>query len=206
MFNKGMLIIISGPSGAGKGTVVNELIKDENYALSISVTTRKPREGEEDGVHYFFKTYEEAEKMIANNELLEYAKFCGEYYATPLFYVLNQLEKGKNVILEIEVQGALQVKEKYPDAVSVFLAPPNIDELEKRLRNRATETEEKIVSRIERAKEEILLLNKYDYIVMNSVVSDAVCDINNIIECEKKSAKRNSQFIEKFLKGDDCKC
>lgn len=201
MDKKGLLVIVSGPSGAGKGTVVSELIKDNSYALSISMTTRKARDGEIEGVHYFFKTVEEFEKMIKENQLLEYAQFCENYYGTPIFYVEEQLKKGKNVILEIEVQGALQVKERFKDAILIFLTPPNIIELKNRLEKRATETEDKINMRMKRAKEEIKLIDKYDYIVVNNVVDDAVSDINNIINSEKKSAKRHIDLIDIFLKG-----
>lgn len=203
MDKKGLLVILSGPSGAGKGTVVKEIMKNEDYCLSTSATTRAPRQGEVDGVHYFFKSHEEFEKLIEDKKMLEYASFCGEYYGTPLEYVLNKLDEGKNVILEIEVQGALQVKEKYPDAVLIFLSPDNIFELKNRLVNRGTETEEKINMRIERAKEEIMLIDKYDYIVINSVVEDAVNDINKIVESEKNKAFRNLYLKETFFKGDE---
>lgn len=201
MNKKGLLVIISGPSGAGKGTVVSELIKNKSYALSTSITTRQAREGEIDGVHYFFRNTEEFKKMIEKNELLEYAEFCGNYYGTPMFYVEEQLEQGKNVILEIEVQGALQVKERYKEAILIFLTPPNIVELRRRLENRATETLEKINMRMKRAKEEIRLIDKYDYIVINEIVEEAVFGINNIVESEKMSAKRHMDLINIFLEG-----
>ncbi len=201
MNKKGLLVIISGPSGAGKGTVVSELIKNKSYALSTSITTRQAREGEIDGVHYFFRNTEEFKKMIEKNELLEYAEFCGNYYGTPMFYVEEQLEQGKNVILEIEVQGALQVKERYKEAILIFLTPPNIIELRRRLENRATETLEKINMRMKRAKEEIRLIDKYDYIVINEIVEEAVFSINNIVESEKMSAKRHMDLINIFLEG-----
>ncbi len=201
MNKKGLLVIISGPSGAGKGTVVSELIKNKSYALSTSITTRQAREGEIDGVHYFFRDTEEFKKMIEKNELLEYAEFCGNYYGTPMFYVEEQLEQGKNVILEIEVQGALQVKERYKEAILIFLTPHNIFELRRRLENRATETLEKINMRMKRAKEEIRLIDKYDYIVINEIVEEAVFSINNIVESEKMSAKRHMDLINIFLEG-----
>lgn len=201
MNKKGLLVIISGPSGAGKGTVVSELIKNKSYTLSTSITTRQAREGEIDGVHYFFRNTEEFKKMIEKNELLEYAEFCGNYYGTPMFYVEEQLEQGKNVILEIEVQGALQVKERYKEAILIFLTPPNIIELRRRLENRATETLEKINMRMKRAKEEIRLIDKYDYIVINEIVEEAVFSINNIVESEKMSAKRHMDLINIFLEG-----
>ena len=201
MNKKGLLVIVSGPSGAGKGTVVSELIKNKSYVFSTSITTRQARKGEIDGVHYFFKNKEEFKKMIEKNELLEYAEFCDNYYGTPMFYVEEQLEKGKNVILEIEVQGALQVKERYKEAILIFLTPPNITELRNRLEKRATETLEKINMRMKRAKEEIKLIDKYDYIVINNIVEEAVCSINNIVNTEKMSAKRHIDLINTFLEG-----
>nr|WP_317356752.1 guanylate kinase [uncultured Tyzzerella sp.] len=201
MNKKGLLVIVSGPSGAGKGTVVSELIKNQSYALSTSITTRQAREGEIDGVHYFFRDVETFKNMIEKNELLEYAEFCGNYYGTPMFYVEEQLQQGKNVILEIEVQGALQVKERYKDAILIFLTPTNIVELRRRLENRATETLEKINMRMKRAREEIKLIDKYDYIVINEIVEQAVENINNIVESEKMSAKRHIDLIDTFLEG-----
>lgn len=202
MKEKGLLLVISGPSGAGKGTIVSHLIKDSSYALSISVTTRKARDNEKEGIHYFFKTKKEFDEMIDKSELLEYANFCGNYYGTPMSYVSKKLENGQNVLLEIEVQGALQVKQKYKDAILIFLTPKNITELRKRLENRATETEEKINMRMKRAKEEIKLIHKYDYIVMNNFIEEAVSSINNIVRSEKMSAKRHINLIENFLKGE----
>ena len=201
MNEKGILMIISGPSGAGKGTIVHELVKDDMYALSISATTRKQREYEENGVHYFFKTKEEFEKMIEENKLLEYASFCENYYGTPVDYVNEQIENNKNVILEIEVQGALQVKEIYPDAVLVFVVPPSFDELEKRLVGRGTETPEVIANRLKRAKEEFDIIDKYDYIIINDLVENAVENVNCIVKAEKLKAKRNLK-LKKFLKGE----
>lgn len=203
MNKRGLLVIVSGPSGAGKGTVVSELIKDSSYALSISMTTRTPRETEQDGIHYFFKTVEEFEKMIEENGFLEYAKFCDNYYGTPLSYVEQKLDEGKNVILEIEVQGALQVKERYKDAILIFLTPPNITQLRERLEKRATETPEKIAMRMKRAKEEIKLIDKYDYIVINDIVEKATKSINNIVRIEKMAAKRHISLINTFLEGDN---
>ncbi len=195
---KGILLIISGPSGAGKGTVVSELKKHGDYALSISATTRQPRINEQDGIHYFFKTKECFEKMIENKELLEYACFCGNYYGTPASYVYEQIEKNKTVILEIEVQGALQVKESYPEAILVFLTPPSMEELERRLVSRATETPDKIKLRLGRAKEEFDIIDKYDYIVINDSVKRAVDDINCIVKSEKMKAERNINLKELF--------
>ena len=193
---KGILLIISGPSGAGKGPVVSKLKEKSGYSLSISATTRKPRQNETHGVHYFFKSKEEFEKMIEDKKLLEYADFCGNYYGTPTDFVNKRIENNKTVILEIEIQGALQVKSIYPEAVLIFLTPPSMDELEKRLVGRATETPEKIELRLKRAVEEIDNIDKYDYIVINDSVERAVVDIEHIVNAEKMKAKRNLNLKE----------
>ncbi len=179
--SKGKLIVISGPAGTGKGTVINGLMERKRYALSVSATTRAPRGFEQDGINYFFKTVDEFEEMIKNGEFLEYAKFVDNYYGTPKKYVLQKLEEGKNVLLEIEVQGALQVKENYPEATLIFLLPPSMDELESRLRGRDTDSEETIVKRLARAKEEMEYKDKYDYQVVNLEVEQAVEEIEKII-------------------------
>ena len=201
MDKTGILMIISGPSGSGKGTVVDELLKNEQFALSISATTRNPRPGEIDGKHYFFKTKDEFKNLIEENMLLEWACFCDNYYGTPLKYVTERLDEGKNVVLEIEVQGALQVKEKYPAAVLVFLIPPTLDELRKRLTNRGTETAEVIEKRIARAGVEIELIDRYDYVVINEDVNEAKEDILKIVCAEKMNVKRNEN-IKKIFKGE----
>lgn len=201
MDKAGILMIISGPSGSGKGTVVDELLKNDKFALSISATTRNPRPGEIDGKHYFFKTKDEFKNLIEENMLLEWACFCDNYYGTPLKYVTERLDEGKNVVLEIEVQGALQVKEKYPEAVLVFLIPPTIDELRRRLTNRGTETDEVIEKRIARAGEEIELIDRYDYVVINENVEEAKEDILKIVCAEKMNIKRNEN-IKKLFKGE----
>ena len=201
MKKQGILLIISGPSGSGKGTIVGQLCEKNDFALSISATTRKPRENEEHGVHYFFHTREEFEQMKERKELLEWAEFCGNYYGTPIDYVNRQRELGKNVLLEIEVQGALQVKEKHPDTVLVFLIPPTAEELRKRLTNRGTETPEVIEKRIQRADEEIELIEEYDYVVINNRIEDAKEDILKIVAAEKLNVKRNKD-IKKIFKGE----
>ena len=195
---KGVLLIISGPSGSGKGTIVEQLVSELGYCVSISATTRNPRPNEKDGIHYFFKTKEEFEKMIDNGELLEHAAFCGNYCGTPKKYVEEQLESGKNIILEIEVQGALQVKKKYNDAVLIFTMPPTLTELRRRLEFRGTETKEVIDARINRAEEELEFLPDYDYIVINDTVDEAVKDVDCIVKAERMKCSRNPELKNKF--------
>lgn len=180
---KGLLIILSGPSGVGKGTVRQELFKDEslNLAYSISMTTRKPRPTETEGVDYFFVSEKEFEEKIHNDELLEYARFVGNYYGTPQFYVDKLLDEGKNVVLEIEVQGALQVMAKRPDALTIFLVPPSFEELERRIRGRRTEAEEVVRERLDKARKEIATKDEYKYVVENDDVIEAKQKIAKII-------------------------
>ena len=169
---KGILIVVSGFSGAGKGTLMKELLKKypDDYALSISATSRKPREGEQEGVEYFFKTREEFEKMIEGEELVEYAQYVGNYYGTPKAYVEEQLEAGKDVILEIEIQGALEIKEKFPQTVLMFVTPPSAEELKNRLVGRGTEDMDTIERRLSRAVEEAEEIEAYDYQVVNDIL------------------------------------
>jgi len=181
--NKGILVVVSGPSGVGKGTVCKYLAeKDSNIFLSISATSRLPREGEIDGVHYYFKTPDEFDRMIENDEFLEYAKYVTSTYGTPSAPCDENLNKGKNVVLEIEVQGGMKVKEKRKDTIMIFIIPPTLEDLEKRLRGRGTESEEMIQKRLKRAQEELLLIDKYDYIVTNDTVENAAECIKKIIE------------------------
>ena len=201
MKKQGILLIISGPSGSGKGTIVGQLCEKNDFALSISATTRKPRENEENGVHYFFHTREEFEQMRDRKELLEWAEFCGNYYGTPRKYVTEQLMQGKNVILEIEVQGALQVKKIYPEGVLVFMVPPNLEELGRRLTNRGTEDKETINMRLRRALEEMELVDEYDYLVINDTVEQAAKDILTIVDAEGMKCSRNKD-IKKIFKGE----
>ena len=199
---KGLLIVVSGPSGAGKGTVMGKLLETGKYALSISATTRKPREGEVDGKSYFFKTKEEFEQLIADKRLLEYACFCDNYYGTPLDYVQEQMNNGKNVILEIEVQGAMEVKKMLPDTVMIFMLPPSFEELHNRLVNRGTETIDVIEKRMSRAKEEVGLIENYDYVVVNEDIEDTASAIDKIVESEKSKVKHNVNTVNKILKGE----
>ncbi len=201
MSKSGILIIISGFSGAGKGTVVKELIKKDSFCLSISATTRAPRSADVDGVDYFFKTVPEFEKMIEEDALIEYASYVGNYYGTPKEYVLDKLNEGKNVILEIEMQGALKVKEKFPDAVTIFITPATFGELERRLRKRGTETEEVIQNRLKRASEECVFMDKYDYIVENNELEVCVSDIVSIIRAISLKKENSSDVIDK-IKSD----
>ena len=192
---KGMLVIISGPSGSGKGTVVKNL----KYALSIPVTTREKREGEQNGTDYFFCTEEEFVRMRENNELLEHALYVGKYYGTPRHYVEEQIEQGKVVVLEIEVNGALQVKEKFPDAVLIFLVPPTMNELLRRLIFRNTEDMLAIEDRMSRALEEIELIEKYDYLVINDELNVAIDEIDTIVNAEYLKPHRSMSRIDKFI-------
>lgn len=196
MKEKGLLLVISGFSGAGKGTVVKRLLELHNdYALSISATTRSPREGEQNGREYFFKSTEEFESMIDNSELIEYAKYVSNYYGTPKAYVEEQLEAGKNVILEIEIQGALNIKKMYPDAVLLFIMPPSAEELERRLVGRGTEDEATIKARLQRASDEAKGVENYNYIVINDKVDDCVEVIHSIVNSEKRKAVNNMSLI-----------
>lgn len=202
MNKKGLLIIISGPSGSGKGTIVKELIKSKQYYVSISLTTRTPRIGEEEGIHYFFRSQEEFFKLRDNNELLEWAEFCGNFYGTPKSNVEKKLEEGKNVILEIEVQGALKVKQMYPESVFIFVVPPSMDELRNRLINRGTEKHSVIEERLTRAREEIKLMDRYDYIVVNDVLLMAVSNINTIVKAEHLKSQRNLYLTKQIIGVD----
>lgn len=198
---KGILTVLSGFSGAGKGTAMKRLMeKYDDYALSISATTRNPREGEVDGREYFFKATEEFEKMIAQDELIEYARYVNHYYGTPRSYVEEQLENGKDVILEIEIQGALKVKEKFPDTLLVFITPPSAKELRRRLIGRGTESMEVIEQRLARAKEEAEGIDDYDCLIVNDDLESCVDELHSVIQNEKKKVARNGEFISKIRK------
>jgi len=191
MTNHAKLIIFTGPSGVGKGTILADFFKkaDKNIVYSISSTTRSPREGEINGMHYFFISKEEFENLISKDAFLEYAKYSGNYYGTNKKFVNEKIEEGKSVLLEIELQGALQVMKKCPEAVSIFIKPPTFDELEKRLRGRHTESEEMILKRLDAAKIELESSNKFNYVIENDVVSRAVDELIKIYKFETGEKK-----------------
>lgn len=198
MNRQGILIVVSGFSGAGKGTIMKELLKRyEQYALSISATTRAPRPGEEEGISYFFKSQEEFEKMIADGDLIEYASYVNHYYGTPKAYVEEQLSMGKDVILEIEIQGARKVKERFPDTVLLFVTTKDAGILRERLIGRGTETPEVIEQRLARAVQESEGIEEYDYLVVNDDLDICVEEIHSIIESEHKRIGRNMELIHR---------
>ena len=199
MAKKGILLVISGFSGAGKGTVVNRLReKYDEYALSISMTSRAPRPGDVEGVNYFFVTREKFEKTIAENGLLEYAEYCGNYYGTPRAFVEEQLNAGKNVILEIEIQGATNIKKAFPESLLIFITPPSATELERRLKGRGTETDDVIAKRLKRAFEESDGMDTYDYIVVNDDLEECVDEVHRIIDLARRQPLRMKSFIEEM--------
>lgn len=196
MKQKGVMMVISGFSGVGKGTLVKRLVeKHDNYALSVSMTTRQPRPGEKDGVSYFFVDKKKFEDTIADDGLVEYAQYCGNYYGTPRAWVEAQMEAGKDVILEIEIQGALKVKEKFPDTLLIFVMPPSAEELKKRLTGRNTETAEVIESRMSRAAAEADGIENYDYIVVNDNLDVCVEELHGIVQAARRSPDCNKEFI-----------
>lgn len=204
MKEKGLLIVLSGPSGVGKGTVRKAIFSQEDtkFEYSISMTTRKPREGEVDGVDYFFKTKEEFEALIKQDKLLEYAEYVGNYYGTPVDYVRDTLDSGKDVFLEIEVQGAKQVREKFPEGLFIFLAPPSLSELESRIMTRGTESDDLIKNRMNEARKEIELMSLYDYVVENDQV-EAACDrIKSIVQAEHCRYNRVAPRYIKMLEAE----
>lgn len=201
MDRKGVLLVFSGPSGAGKGAVCKALRESNpNLLLSISATTRPPRSGEVDGVNYYFVKSETFKKMIEENQLLEWAEVYGNYYGTPRSFVQESLDRGNDVILEIDIQGALQVKEKIPEAVLIFITPPSISDLEKRLFSRGTDSNVEILKRLSCAAEEIKLATRYDYIVINDEINKAVSVISSIITSEKSRPRYFNRFFEQFIR------
>ncbi|RKM57626.1 guanylate kinase [Butyrivibrio sp. CB08] len=201
MNRKGIIIVVSGFSGAGKGTIMKALTaKYDRYALSISATTRDPRPGEENGREYFFVSNEEFEQLIRDNGLIEHAGYVNHYYGTPRKFVEDKLAEGKDVILEIEIQGALQIKAQYPDAVLLFVMPPSAAELKKRLAGRGTETAEVISQRLNRAKEESVGIENYDYIVINDDLDKCVDKVHEIMDAAHNAPSRNLDFINTIRK------
>ena len=196
MTRKGILMVVSGFSGAGKGTLMKELVRTyENYALSVSMTTRSPRPGEEEGKEYFFVSEEEFKEKLEQDGLIEYANYCGNYYGTPREYVERQLEKGKDVILEIEIQGALKIKEKFPTALLIFVMPPDAAELKKRLEGRGTESPEVIAQRICRAREEAVGIEEYDFLIINDRLEECVKEMHVLIQAAHSTPARKTELI-----------
>lgn len=210
MKSKGVLVVVSGFSGSGKGTLMKKLLETyDNYALSVSMTTRSPRDGERDGVEYFFSAKEEFERKIKEGQLIEYACYCDNYYGTPKAYVEQQLQAGKDVILEIEIQGALKIKAQYPDCILLFVTPPSASELEKRLTGRGTETPEVIAKRLARAVEESKGIEFYDYIVVNDDLKACVEQIHSIVQnahctpgCAADFISEIREELKAFSKGE----
>ena len=201
LMNKGRLIVFSAPSGCGKGTMLAEILKDNSFRCSISSTTRQPRTGEIDGVSYFFISKEDFQNKISNDEFLEYAEYCENFYGTLKSEVDEYLEKGINVILEIEVQGAMKVRELRPDALFVFIAPPSVKELRRRLNKRGTESQEVIEKRVAAAITELPYMDKYDYIIVNDALEDAISDFFAVIRSEKLKTSAQAEFIEEVMKN-----
>lgn len=199
MADRGILVVVSGFSGAGKGTLMKRLMeKYDNYALSVSATTRDPRPGEEHGREYFFHTKKEFEELILEDALIEYAQYVDNYYGTPKAYVEKQLNMGKDVILEIEIQGALKVKKKMPNTLLLFVTPPNAEELKHRLVNRGTESMDVIESRLSRASEEAKGMSEYDYILINDVIEECVDNMHSIIQSQHDAVKNRQGFIKEI--------
>ncbi len=199
MNKQGILVVVSGFSGAGKGTVMKELVRRyDRYALSISATTRSPRPGEAEGVDYFYKTMEEFRAMAASDALIEYACYVNNYYGTPRAYVEEQLAAGKDVILEIEIQGALKIREKYPDALLLFITPPSAEELRRRLVGRGTEDNDTIARRLARAGEEAEGIEQYDYLVINDELDACVEATHRLVELQHQKASKNMELINQI--------
>lgn len=197
---KGLLVVVSSPSGGGKGTILKSLFaRNENLRMSVSATTRAPRAGEEHGVHYYFIGKDEFKQNIERGAMLEYAEYCGNFYGTPKAPIQAWLDAGHDVVLEIEVQGGRQIKAAAPDCVSLFILPPSLEVLEKRLRGRGTETDEVIAKRLEAAREEIRCVEDYDYAVINDTVEQAVLEIESILAAEKLRVSRDNKIAERIL-------
>lgn len=195
---KGVLAVISGFSGAGKGTIMKELIKRYDYFLSVSATTRRPRDGEVDGKDYYFHTRDEFQQMIDNGELVEWAEYVGNFYGTPKKRVEEQLDQGRDVLLEIEMQGGMLVKQQFPDSLLIFISPPSANVLKERLAGRGTESAEEIERRLLRAVEEVKYMKDYDYIIVNDDLEDAINQVNDLIQYDHYKACNNAHLIEKM--------
>jgi len=197
MFQKGLLVVLSAPSGTGKSTVSRLLVqRNDRLRLSVSATTRAPRKNEVEGKDYFYKTTDEFKNMIENDEFVEWVEYCGNYYGTPKKYIEDSVENGYDVLLEIEVEGAAKIKEKYPDCVLIFMLPPSLDELKKRIEGRGTEKPEVIENRLKQAKREIEYIDMYDYVVINDSLDNAINSVNIILEAEKSKVKRNKDLLK----------
>ena len=199
---KGVLLVVSGPSGAGKGTIC-QMLRDRlpDLGYSISVTTRQPRNGEVDGVNYFFKTVPEVQDMIAKGELLEYAEVYGNYYGTPRKYVMDLLDKGQDVLLEIDIQGALQIKKRFPEGVFVFIVPPSLEELSARIYTRGTDSVDVIERRMASAAGELTYAAEYDYIIVNDIAENAANKVLTIMEAERYRVARTYFIVDEICKG-----
>ena len=199
--NKGRLIVFSAPSGCGKGTMLEEILKDKSFAMSVSATPSAPREGEKDGVNYHFLTRADFEQRIADGKFIEHAEYCQNLYGTLSSEVDGRLEQGLNVILEIEPQGAMKIREKRPDAVFIFVVPPSINELRRRLKKRGTETDEVIEERVSKATWEVSQAEKYDYVIVNDALEDAISDFFTVIRAEKLKVDYSGDIINEVLKN-----
>ena len=199
--NKGLLIVVSAPAGCGKDTILEQVLaNNDNIFYSVSATTRTIRPGEVDGASYYFKSRVEFETMIKNSELLEYTEYCGNYYGTPRKAVMDMLDAGKDVVLKIEVEGAANIKRMFPDCVMIFILPPSISELDRRLHKRGTESEEVIQKRIAAAKNELTYAANYDYTIVNGALEKAIEDFETVVRAEKFRVSRNADLIEEILK------
>lgn len=203
IYRKGVLIVLSGPSGTGKGTIVRKLLNfSDKFKLSVSITTRSPRDGEVNGREYYFAKRNDFIKMIENSEFLEHAEYCGNFYGTPKSNIKDLLEKGYDVILEIEIEGGIQVKDKYPDAIGVFVVPPSIKALKDRLVSRGLDAETSINERLKRAEYEMKHAGRYDYVVVNDLLDDCVNDIIKIVDSEHMKSKQMNFIIDEVLKNE----
>ena len=196
MYPGGLLIVISAPSGTGKGTLIKKLQEHNNrIRLSISATTRQPRESELDGKNYFFRSVSDFKTMVENDELIEWVEYCDNFYGTPREYIDASLREGYDIVLELEVEGAHNIRNKYPDSILLFILPPSFEELRKRIENRGTEKPEVILKRMDKAKKEIMYINNYDYVIINDNIDKAVNEINMIVTAEKLKVKRNRDIL-----------